>query len=241
MAMNIIITNDDGIHGEGLHILANWARRLGNVTVVAPKFEQSGKSHAIELHQPFEIKRVPFENDITAYTVDSTPADCVRYALLGAELPCDLLLSGINRGPNLGQDIIYSGTVGAAFEAAALGYKAVSVSTDFTGFTAAREHLDVICDFFMERNLLGLGGLYNVNIPDVVTGDIRMTRQGGPYYTDSFRHEGNDMYQAVGRCIYVDRNDMTIDTDAFRHGHISISPLTIDRTNKELFERIISM
>ena len=238
--MNIIITNDDGIQGEGLHILANWAKRLGNVTVVAPKFEQSGKSHGIELHNPFEIKRVPFENGITAYSVDSTPADCVRYALLGAELPCDLLLSGINRGPNLGQDIIYSGTVGAAFEAAALGKKAISVSTDFTGFTAAKEHLDMICDYFIEHDLLSFGGLYNVNIPDRVTDDIRITRQGGPYYTDGFRHEGNDMYQAVGRCIYEDRNDMTLDTDAFRHGHISISPLTIDRTDKALFAKLLN-
>lgn len=236
--MKIIITNDDGIQGEGLHVLANWVKRLGDVTIFAPKFEQSGKSHGIELHKPFEVKRVPFENDISAYTVDSTPADCVRYALLGAQAPCDLLISGINRGMNLGRDILYSGTVGAAFEAVTLGVKALAISTDFYGFDAAKANLDKICDYFLEHRLYEHADLYNVNVPNVVTGDIRITHQGGPFFADTFDHLENDMVQAVGRCVYEDRNDLTYDTDAVMHGHISIMPLTTDRTDWAVYRKL---
>ena len=115
--MRILITNDDGIEGEGLRHLVNWARRLGEVVVAAPKVEQSAKSHTIEIHKSFEAKKVEYLPGVTAYAVDSSPADCVRLLVLGLEEHFDLVLSGINRGLNVGCDIIYSGTVGAIFEA----------------------------------------------------------------------------------------------------------------------------
>ena len=236
--MNIIITNDDGIQAEGIRILASWAKRLGHVTIVAPKTEQSGKSHGIELHKPFEAKKVEYAGGIDAYSVDSTPADCIRFALLGLHLPCDLVLSGINCGLNIGVDINYSGTVGAAFEAAVLGVKAVSVSTGFDTFKGAEENLDRICDFFIKHELLRKGSLYNVNIPESVTGNICITHQGGPYYSDSFRPEGNDMYMPVGHCVYENRNDFSLDSDAVMSGHISVSPLTIDRTDWSVYRTL---
>lgn len=239
--MNIIITNDDGIHAEGIRILAQWAKRLGHVTIVAPKTEQSGKSHGIELHQPFEAKRVDPGYGVDAYSVDSTPADCIRYALLGMHLPCDLVLSGINRGLNIGVDINYSGTVGAVFEASALGVKGVSVSTGFNSFNAAAANLDRVADYFLRHDLLGKGSLFNVNIPETVTGDIRITHQGGPYYSDSFRHEGNNMYMPIGHCVYENRNDLTLDSDAVMAGYISISPLTIDRTDRAVFQQLTGL
>ena len=119
--MRILITNDDGINAKGLLPLAQWAQRLGDVTVIAPKVEQSGKSHGIEIHKAFEVKKVDFAPGIEAYSVDSTPADCVRIAILGMKKQFDLVISGINRGLNIGRDTIYSGTVGAIFEANALG------------------------------------------------------------------------------------------------------------------------
>ena len=96
--MRICITNDDSIHGEGLLILANWAKKLGEVTIVAPKEQQSGKSHSIEFHHGFTVEKVSHPSGVEAYTVDSTPADCVRIALLALKKPFDLLLSGINCG-----------------------------------------------------------------------------------------------------------------------------------------------
>lgn len=107
--MRILITNDDGIGAPGIIALARWAAKLGKVTVAAPSSEQSGRSHAINLTTPYKIKKVPFPDGIEAYSVDSTPADCVRFGLLSLEGGFDLVLSGINRGFNLGDDIGYSG------------------------------------------------------------------------------------------------------------------------------------
>ena len=114
--MKILLTNDDGIQSEGLMIVAKWAKKLSDVTVSAPKFEQSGKSHSIDIHNPFEVKKVDYFDGVRAFSVDSSPADCVRFATLGLHETYDLVISGINKGLNLGEDIMYSATNGAKFE-----------------------------------------------------------------------------------------------------------------------------
>ena len=96
--MRILITNDDGINAPGIRMLAEWAKKLGEVTVVAPKVEQSGMSHAIQFVEPIEIKRVPLMDGVEAWQMDSTPADCVRFGVLGLKREYDLILSGINKG-----------------------------------------------------------------------------------------------------------------------------------------------
>ena len=124
--MRILITNDDGYSAAGIRALALWARKLGDVTVIAPKVEQSGKSHAIDFTRPIEIKEVDEIPGVRTVYVDSTPADCVRYAILGEEKNYDLVLSGINRGVNMGVDLVYSGTCGAIFEAGRLDHKGIA-------------------------------------------------------------------------------------------------------------------
>ena len=238
--MRILITNDDGIAGEGLYALARWAKKLGEVTVVAPKVEQSAKSHSIEIHRPFEVKKVDFLPGVTAYTVDSSPADCVRYAVLGMKEPYDLVLSGINRGLNIGRDIIYSGTVSAVAEAAYLGIRAVAFSTEPERFDSAIAHLDEIWAMMERHRMLQAHCFYNINIPLQVRG-IRITRQGGPYFSDQFHPIGNDLYQPVGGSIYEDHHDYSIDTDATLHQYISITPLTLDRTDSAVFEKLVSL
>ena len=119
--MRILITNDDSVSASQLIPLIRFCQGLGEVTTVVPKYEQSGKSHSIELHKPFEVKHIELEPGLWVYTVDSSPADCVRYAVLGMEKEFDLVISGINRGYNMGGDIMYSGTAGAVFEAVSLG------------------------------------------------------------------------------------------------------------------------
>ena len=125
--MRILITNDDGISSPILPVLARRAMELGEVTVVAPKVEQSGKSHAIDFMRPIEIKRVDIGDGIRAFAMDSTPADCVRFAICGLKEHFDLVISGVNRGFNLGKDIVYSGTIGAIFEAARLDINGVAI------------------------------------------------------------------------------------------------------------------
>ncbi len=229
--MNICITNDDGIRGEGLLILANWARKLGNVTIVAPLSQQSGKSHSIEFHHGFEVKEVSHPSHLTAYTVDSTPADCVRVAMLALKKPFDLLLSGINCGYNLGREIIYSGTVGAALEAAVHGVKALALSTGFDSFTAAENHLDALWQFAQERRLLDKADVWNINVPEETTGKICITRQGGAFYSDDFFWQEGKVF-ASGKCVWQPSDDYAFDTNCVLHGrHISITPLCNDRTD----------
>lgn len=239
--MRILITNDDGINAKGLLPFAQWAQRFGEVTVFAPKVEQSGKSHGIEIHKAFEVKKVDFAPGITAYSVDSTPADCVRIAVLGMKMQFDLVISGINKGLNIGQDVIYSGTAGAIFEANALGIPAIAFSTSPTYYDHAARHLDEIYDYIHRNGLMEKCDLYNVNIPDDPVG-YRITRQGGMYYSDNFGRLENDMFLPQGIDVFQSSNNMDLDTDAVLVGHyISISPLTLDRTNKAVYESLLEL
>ncbi len=239
MAMRICITNDDGIQSEGLLRLVQWANRLGEVWVFAPKVEQSAKSHAVEIHKPYQVKPTEVPGAVKAYAVDSTPADCVRFAVLGLHEQFDLVISGVNRGLNIGQDVIYSGTVSAAMEAVALGMNGLALSTEPETFDDAFTHLDRVWAFISENKLYQHARLWNVNIPHNTTGDIRITRQGGPYYSDEFGPEENDMYRPHGKDVYAPTENSDFDTDCtLRDRGISISPLTIDRTDWAAFRAL---
>jgi len=236
--MKILVTNDDSITSEVLLPLAKWAKQFGEVTVVVPKYEQSGKSHCIEIHKAFEVKQVPFDDpDIKAYTVDSSPADCVRYAIEGMHLEFDFVISGINRGLNLGIDMLYSGTVGAVFEAACFGIPAVALSTEPGGFDEAMDALEEVKEFFIKHDLMRKNSLYNVNIPKNHK-DIRITRMGGRYFADDFLLQENDLYLPTGKSVWKDSGDYSIDTNAALTGYISILPLTLNRTNMTVFEEL---
>lgn len=238
--MRILITNDDGIRASQLPALVQWARTLGEVTVVAPEVEQSGKSQGINIHDPFTCKRVDLFPGVVAWSVDSTPADCVRFAVLGKGMEFDLVISGINRGLNIGSDILYSGTVAAIFEAQRLGIRAMALSTQPACYDRSTEHLDSIWQFVCRHDLLSRGGPYNINIPSAPKG-IRITRQGGPYYSDDFIPVGGDLYQAQGKPIFEPSGDPELDTDSTLGGYITITPLTLDRTNHALFQSLRSL
>lgn len=235
--MRILITNDDGLHAEQLIPLIHWVQKLGDVTAVVPKVEQSGKSHSFQIRHPFEAKRVDLVPGVDVWAVDSTPADCVRFAVLGMGMQFDLVISGINRGLNIGADIMYSGTVAAASEAVNLGMPAVALSTQPENYANATAELDSILTLFQEKQLFQKNRLYNVNIPEKPLG-FRFTRQGGPYYSDDFPAIGDDLYRPCGKPVWEDSHDDTLDTDATLHGYITITPLTIDRTNWDVLRAL---
>ncbi len=236
--MRILITNDDGIEALGIKLLVEWARKLGDVTVVAPKVEQSGKSHGIELTRPIEVLDRSELYGAEAYSVDSTPADCVRFAILGLKRKYDLVFSGINKGANLGKDIVYSGTVGAIFEAAALDHKAIAFSTFPDTLVEAATHLEMAYDFVIKNRLLNKNAIYNINIPAVARG-VKITRQGRSYFADVFEPIGNNLYKQKG--YYTpdeDPENTELDAVAVNHGLISITPMQNDRTESKIYEQL---
>ena len=235
--MRILITNDDGIYAAGLIPLVKWAMKLGQVTVIAPKVEQSGKSHGIEIHKSFSLEKVELVDGAEAYALDSTPADCVRFAYIGLGERYDLVLSGINRGVNLGIDISYSGTAGAIFEAGRLGMRGIAFSTYPDTLEYAKEHLDRAYAFLTDNALLDENPIYNINIPKEPVG-IKITKQGSPYFSDRFERQDGDMYQQSGEMIPdVCPDDLTRDTVALANNFISVTPLSTTRTDMITFEK----
>ena len=235
--MRILITNDDSISSPVLPALAKWAMKLGEVTVAVPKTEQSGKSQAIQFIEPVEVKQVEIAPGIFAYTVDSTPADCVRFGVLGLNQTYDLIISGINRGYNLGDDIVYSGTCGAIFEGSRLKIKGLAISTDPSNLMHAPEALDDVWKFIQDNNLYQYNDLYNVNIPPMPSG-IRITKQGGMFFQDCFLHCNDHMYVQSGEIIKDSGTDPTTDINTMRRGEISITPLIATRTDMVTFEKL---
>ncbi len=228
--MRILIVNDDGIDADGIKHLVNWARTKGKVSVFAPKFQQSGKSHSIEIHGAFEMKKVDPFGGIEAYSVDSTPADCVRVAMLGMKKQFDLVLSGINCGHNLGEDTHYSGTVGACLEAAKAGTRAIAISADYRSFDNAVKNLDRIFDEIQRRKMLDVAQILNVNIP--LDGDeILITRLGEAIYSDDFEFLPDGTIKPKLICLYNGRTNLEFDTDATMTGHITITPIRVDTTD----------
>ena len=233
--MKILVTNDDGISSPVLPLLAKWAATLGEVTVVAPAVEQSGRSQAIEIYHGVKIRRVELVEGIPCYAMDSTPADCVRFGCVGLGGGFDLVISGINRGYNLGHDIAYSGTCGAIFEAAKHGVKGLALSGDHPTFMDTVAHLDAVWGYINEKHLFELGDLWNVNIPPEADG-FALTRQGGMYYTDRFGYDGDDTYHQEGEPNPWTDPDLTVDISAVRAGMISVTPLTFARTDFSALE-----
>ncbi len=236
--MRILITNDDGIDALGIRLLAEWAKKLGDVTIVAPKTEQSAKSHAIELIKPIEVLECSPLYGVEAYSVDSTPADCVRFGIIGMHRQYDLVLSGINRGQNMGKDIVYSGTVAAIFEAAGLNHRALAISTFADTLEGAAEHLDLAYEFVVKNKLFDYTPVFNINIPADAKG-VKITRQGRSCFSDEFVPIGDNKYAQKGS-FYPDsdRNDINIDAVAVDNGLISITPMQNDRTEHSVYERL---
>ncbi len=237
--MRILLVNDDGIAAPQLPNLIRWCQKLGQVTVFAPKVEQSGKSHSIELRHAFEVLPVSLVEGVDCYSVDSSPADCVRFAVMGMKQQFDLVISGVNRGFNMGTDIMYSGTVAGIFEAANLGIPGIALSTNPGNYDHACDQLDRVWAYFQQHKLLEVHSHYNVNIPADPKG-FAITRQGGPFYSDNFDPIGDNLYQPSGFMIYKSQDDMTLDSDAVTAGYISVMPLSVNRADDSIYKLLTS-
>lgn len=236
MEKRILITNDDGVRAEGLLALEASLADLGRVITVAPESEQSATSHAITLDHPLRIKEYAPDR----YSVSGTPTDCVLLAVHGIldSVP-DLVVSGINHGPNMGEDVGYSGTVAAAIEGRILGIDAMAVSlTDWApgSFQAAGEITRYLASRMLER-ARAQKFLWNINIPSLPAAEIkglRITKLGSRIYNDTIVRKidprGKD-YFWIGGGEPGWSSDDNSDFAAVSTGFVSITPLKLDMTD----------
>jgi 5'-nucleotidase len=237
----ILVTNDDGIHAPGLEALIEIATRLSSdVWVVAPEFNQSGAGHSLSIINPIRARDV----SETKYAIEGTPTDCVLFAvkhLLKDRKP-DIVLSGVNRGTNMADDVTYSGTIAGAMEGCLLGIPSIAFSQAFTHphsvkwGTATHHGADVarrVLEMDFPRNVF-----VNVNFPDVVAASvkgIKVTRQGvrafGGTVIERTDPRGGAYYW-IGYSPGEHEVDEESDLYAVRHGHISVTPLHLDLTHE---------
>lgn len=241
--MKLLVSNDDGILARGLDCLERAARPLGEVWVVAPDREQSATSHSLTLHHPLR----PVQLAERRWQVDGTPTDCVMLAI-EALLPArpDFVLSGINHGPNMGEDVLYSGTVAAAMEGLALGVPSIAVS--FAGRVLRSD--DHLLDDHVEtlarllRHLTSLPDfppdtLLNVNLPAVPAAEVkgvRLTRLGRRVFSGSLQPMrdpwGREIFWIGGGSVEWSGSDDS-DFRAVRDGYVSVTPLHLDLTARD--------
>ena len=234
--MNIIVTNDDGIHAPGILALATAMRTLGNVQVIAPMLNQSATGHKKSLVVDIPISDVQLADGTPGISVAGSPADCIALAALGVlSWPPDIVVSGINRGPNMGQDITYSGTVTAALESSINGCQAVAVSFNRRDANevedyaeAARVAVEVVKQVLTKK--LPALTILNVNVPNVprVKG-IRLTRQGIRIYQDHLERDGN-ICRIVGPEPTGYTDEEGTDLWAVHNGYASLTPIHLDLT-----------
>lgn len=244
---SILITNDDGIYAPGIHALKLALQLIGKVTVVAPLAEKSAVGHAITLSDPLRVQEVDRDGAFFGYAVNGTPADCVKLGIrcLCAKEP-DLVVSGINLGPNAATNIIYSGTVSAAAEGIIMGIPSIAVSInsfdiqefDYAGKMAAQLASQVL------QNGLPEGTLLNVNVPALPENEIkgiRVTKQGKGRYEEDYdkRVDPNNRtyYWLTGKKMILD-SGADIDDSALTDNYVSVTPIHYDLTNYHFLKEL---
>ncbi|MBW1644848.1 MAG: 5'/3'-nucleotidase SurE [Deltaproteobacteria bacterium] len=240
----ILVSNDDGINAFGIRVLADYLRPLGQVTVVAPDREQSACSHSLTLRNPLRVDMV----EEGFYAVDGTPTDCINLAVnaIMKKNPPDLVVSGINKGGNLGDDITYSGTVAAAFEGTLLHIPSIAVSLvverEHHFETAARTAREIAA--LILRRGLPADTLLNINVPDCPwekLAGFQVTIQGKRIYSDSVAENVDPRgrkYYWIGGDIMGGEQIENSDLVAVQNGHVSITPLHLDLTNYRALETL---
>ncbi|CAM3558297.1 5'/3'-nucleotidase SurE [Vibrio aquimaris] len=235
--LKILLSNDDGVHAEGIHAMADALGNLAHVTIVAPDRNRSGASNSLTLEQPLRVKALSER----IYSVQGTPTDCVHFALnelMKDELP-DLVLSGINHGANLGDDVLYSGTVAAAMEGHFLGVQSIAFSlAGKVNFQTAA----IVAKQMVEQHLkapIPTNKLLNVNIPDLSLDEIKgicTTRLGARHHAEPMLKQqdprGCDIYWLGPPGKEQDAGEGT-DFYAIEQGFVSVTPIQVDLTAHE--------
>ena len=241
---SIIVTNDDGYTAPGILALAQSMQSLGDVQVAAPSINQSASGHKKTLYQDMEYERTTIGDGIPTLAVNASPADCIAVAALGlVDWAPDIVVSGINRGANMGQDLTYSGTVTAALEASIHGVPAIAVSLsnheadDIQDYQIATQ---VIIPIVKKVLFYGLPPftILSVNVPNVASLDdikgIRLTRQGVRVYLDQIREVNGNIVRIEGDPPVGNVDEMGTDLWAVHRNYVSVTPVHLDMTAHQL-------
>lgn len=243
--MRILLTNDDGIYAEGIFALYGELKKIGKVTVVAPDSERSSIGHAITLAHPILMKKVNRRGKFFGFGITGTPADCVKFAvgIILKQKP-DLVVSGINLGPNDGCSVFYSGTIAGAREGAILGIPSMAVSLGTfinPDFSCAAKFAARVAKFVHKMNLPPKTFL-SLNVPNKKPKEIkgvRVTRQGMEpihgYFTKRIDPNQRTYYWMSGRSPAM-KSDLSIDTYALNRNYITITPMRCDLTDETVLE-----
>lgn len=239
--MHILVSNDDGIQAPGLLALATAMREFGTVTVIGPEENQSANGHRKTLTKPLRVNTTHLADGTMAYSTDGAPADCVALAMLGY-IPeyIDLVVSGINRGSNVGQDLTYSGTIAAALEGTIYHKPSIAFSLNDRSpeadYSTAAEIAQRVVRQVIEHGL-PKHRLLNVNIPNLPLTEIagiKITHQGTSHYHDELIKrldpEGRPYYWIGGKAPTGNVDDVGTDIWAVYHGYVSITPIHLDLT-----------
>ena len=242
--MNILLVNDDGIYSNGILRLAEKLAKMHNVTVVAPQNQMSGTGHSMTLYGYVNFSKINILNGIECYIVSGTPADCVKVAVnLILTVKPDLIISGINKGFNLGTDIVYSGTVNSALEGAVHGIKAIAVSQEYgiKDFEFSSE--------FVVKNLQKLFSLLpddaqtilNINIPsddaNTIKG-VKVAKIGRKLFKENYAFEENLGFRAHCRTTLADNTTDEDDVWLYDNGYITISPVKNEWNDQKIYTTI---
>jgi len=242
--MHFLVSNDDGIEARGIQVLFGRLRELGKVTLVAPDTNRSGASNSLTLDSPVRIDEIAERT----YRVRGTPTDCVHIALTGLlEKDPDIVVSGINAGANLGDDVIYSGTVAAAMEGRFLGLPAIAVSLVFNDrpehFETAAEAVALMVER-LRSDPLPADTILNINVPDIPWADVRgyeVTRLGHRHRAEPVIKmddpRGRPMYW-IGQAGEGDDAGPGTDFDAVARGFISVTPIHVDLTRYQALDQV---
>lgn len=234
--LRILLSNDDGYDAPGLRALIEALGPIGEIIVAAPSVEQSGKGHALILREPIFVTERKQSSGATWYAIDATPASCVRLALesLLSRRP-DIVISGINRGDNLGETVYHAGTLGAAREAAIVGVPSIAVSIrgdEEQDYRAAATYIRRLVEHLQQKQLLTPGLFLNVNVPAREQKGVRLVRLSVKPRHDTFVRRTSPR----GRIYFwpdweqLEDDDEGTDVWAFVRGYITVTPMTLDTT-----------
>jgi len=247
--LKILVTNDDGIHSEGIKQLAESLSEIGDVTVIAPQTEQSAVGHAITMKIPLRVTEYKKRGKLFGYAVEGTPADCVKIGIRNIlKSKPDIVVSGINHGSNTAINIIYSGTVSAAREAAIMDIPSIAISVTSHNVTEFEYAGKVAALFAKEVSKRGLekGTLLNINVPDLPEEEIKgilLTTQGKSKWDEIYEERidpyGKKYYWLTGQLTEVDK-DLGTDQFAIKNNYVSVTPIHFDLTDYKTFDEMKS-